>query len=257
MSADQLMSPGFVGCPHWLSLRRACHGARPGADLRRSWQCMHRRWPCLQLVFEVGNAHSKSPGTGHGSACMGGGRTRSWRCQRMLERSEKLVVRKLSIMRRSWQCMHGWWPYLELALPTVGACCLEWWLYEGLILIAGAFPNPDSAGRRHGLRLQHYPRSPIRSATALAVSGRQRRLSPPSGLLRGQDGALAGALSRAHLQQSPQSTARSPCLWRCNTERHALKQLKAWQLCSDWHALHLCEHARWKQESQKAGLCSE
>lgn len=46
---------------------------------------------------------------------------------------------------RSMQCLHGWWPYLKLALPTVGACCLEWWLYEGLILIAGWFPNADVA----------------------------------------------------------------------------------------------------------------
>ncbi|EIE25012.1 MATE efflux family protein [Coccomyxa subellipsoidea C-169] len=45
----------------------------------------------------------------------------------------------------SRQCLHGWWPYLKLALPTVGACCLEWWLYEGLILIAGWFPNADVA----------------------------------------------------------------------------------------------------------------
>jgi MATE family multidrug resistance protein len=48
-------------------------------------------------------------------------------------------------MRRSWQCFRGWGPYLGLALPTVGACCLEWWLYEGLILIAGCFPSADAA----------------------------------------------------------------------------------------------------------------
>ena len=46
---------------------------------------------------------------------------------------------------RSWQCFRGWGPYVSLALPTVGACCLEWWLYEGLILIAGCFPSADAA----------------------------------------------------------------------------------------------------------------
>ncbi|CAL8462043.1 g1574 [Coccomyxa elongata] len=49
------------------------------------------------------------------------------------------------------QCLHGWWPYLKLALPTVGACCLEWWLYEGLILIAGWFPNADVAVAAMGI----------------------------------------------------------------------------------------------------------
>ena len=43
------------------------------------------------------------------------------------------------------KCFHGWWSYLKLALPSVGACCLEWWLYEGLILMAGWFPNADVA----------------------------------------------------------------------------------------------------------------
>ena len=28
--------------------------------------------------------------------------------------------------RRSMKCFHGWWSYLKLALPSVGACCLEW-----------------------------------------------------------------------------------------------------------------------------------
>ena len=46
---------------------------------------------------------------------------------------------------RSVRCFHGWWSYLKLALPSVGACCLEWWLYEGLILMAGWFPNADVA----------------------------------------------------------------------------------------------------------------
>ena len=46
---------------------------------------------------------------------------------------------------RSVKCFHGWWSYLKLALPSVGACCLEWWLYEGLILMAGWFPNADVA----------------------------------------------------------------------------------------------------------------
>ncbi|CAK0783734.1 hypothetical protein CVIRNUC_006933 [Coccomyxa viridis] len=45
----------------------------------------------------------------------------------------------------SVKCFHGWWSYLKLALPSVGACCLEWWLYEGLILMAGWFPNADVA----------------------------------------------------------------------------------------------------------------
>lgn len=48
-------------------------------------------------------------------------------------------------MPKSVKCFHGWWSYLKLALPSVGACCLEWWLYEGLILIAGWFPNADVA----------------------------------------------------------------------------------------------------------------
>ena len=80
-------------------------------------------------------------------------------------------------MRRSLKCFHGWWSYLKLALPSVGACCLEWcafspefspacrtpfarhcqvtctlmcapccrWLYEGLILMAGWFPSADVA----------------------------------------------------------------------------------------------------------------
>ncbi len=52
---------------------------------------------------------------------------------------------------RTTQCLHGWWPYLQLALPTVGACCLEWWLYEGLILIAGWFPNADAAVAAMGI----------------------------------------------------------------------------------------------------------
>lgn len=46
---------------------------------------------------------------------------------------------------RSKKCFQGWWSYLKLALPSVGACCLEWWLYEGLILMAGWFPNADVA----------------------------------------------------------------------------------------------------------------
>jgi MATE family multidrug resistance protein len=33
----------------------------------------------------------------------------------------------------------------------VGACCLEWWLYEGLILIAGWFPNADAAVAAMGI----------------------------------------------------------------------------------------------------------
>jgi len=46
---------------------------------------------------------------------------------------------------RSMKCFHGWWSYLKLALPSVGACCLEWWLYEGLILMAGWLPNAHVA----------------------------------------------------------------------------------------------------------------
>ena len=54
-------------------------------------------------------------------------------------------VGSIWLARRSSKCFQGWWSYLKLALPSVGACCLEWWLYEGLILMAGWFPNADVA----------------------------------------------------------------------------------------------------------------
>ena len=46
---------------------------------------------------------------------------------------------------RSWSALQGWGSYLQLALPSMGACCLEWWLYEGLIIIAGTLPDADIA----------------------------------------------------------------------------------------------------------------
>ena len=35
------------------------------------------------------------------------------------------------LLRRSMKCFHGWWSYLQLALPSVGACCLEWVAVRG------------------------------------------------------------------------------------------------------------------------------
>eukprot|EP00884_Botryococcus_braunii_P010471 jgi/Botrbrau1/19425/Bobra.0338s0051.1 len=45
----------------------------------------------------------------------------------------------------SWDSVTGWGPLLKLALPSIGVVCLEWWLYEGLVLVAGWMPEPSVA----------------------------------------------------------------------------------------------------------------
>lgn len=46
---------------------------------------------------------------------------------------------------RTWRSARGWRAYLASALPCVGASCLEWWAYEGIILLAGWLPSPAAA----------------------------------------------------------------------------------------------------------------
>ena len=46
---------------------------------------------------------------------------------------------------RTWRSVRGWREYLASALPCVGASCLEWWAYEGIILLAGWLPSPSAA----------------------------------------------------------------------------------------------------------------
>ncbi|KAK9801885.1 hypothetical protein WJX73_007196 [Symbiochloris irregularis] len=45
----------------------------------------------------------------------------------------------------SWNSFQEWGGYLKLALPSMAATSLEWWLYEGLILLAGVLPDAEIA----------------------------------------------------------------------------------------------------------------
>ncbi|KXZ53173.1 hypothetical protein GPECTOR_7g1065 [Gonium pectorale] len=41
----------------------------------------------------------------------------------------------------SSQALTGWGGYLKIALPSAAAICLDWWTYEGVVLIAGVLPD--------------------------------------------------------------------------------------------------------------------
>lgn len=43
----------------------------------------------------------------------------------------------------SKEALSGWGQYLGLALPSCGMVCLEWWIFEAVILLAGRLPDPE------------------------------------------------------------------------------------------------------------------
>lgn len=42
----------------------------------------------------------------------------------------------------SKEAMHDTWSFLKLAIPSGSMICLEWWLLEMVVLLAGLLPNP-------------------------------------------------------------------------------------------------------------------
>ncbi|GLI61472.1 hypothetical protein VaNZ11_003869 [Volvox africanus] len=47
---------------------------------------------------------------------------------------------------RTWngfttQAFRGWAEYMQIALPSAAAICLDWWTYEAVVLIAGTLPD--------------------------------------------------------------------------------------------------------------------
>ncbi|EFJ42525.1 hypothetical protein VOLCADRAFT_66930 [Volvox carteri f. nagariensis] len=47
---------------------------------------------------------------------------------------------------RTWggfrkQAFQGWGEYMRIALPSAAAICLDWWVYEAAVIIAGALPD--------------------------------------------------------------------------------------------------------------------
>ncbi|GIL54337.1 hypothetical protein Vafri_9903 [Volvox africanus] len=41
----------------------------------------------------------------------------------------------------STQAFRGWGEYMQIALPSAAAICLDWWTYEAVVLIAGTLPD--------------------------------------------------------------------------------------------------------------------
>jgi MATE family multidrug resistance protein len=37
----------------------------------------------------------------------------------------------------SWDCLQGWGEYFSFGLPAVAMVCLEWWVWEIIIMMAG------------------------------------------------------------------------------------------------------------------------
>lgn len=43
----------------------------------------------------------------------------------------------------SWECFSGWGTYLRIALPSSIMVCMEWWVVEVVIILAGLLPEPS------------------------------------------------------------------------------------------------------------------
>ncbi|KAL6977658.1 Protein DETOXIFICATION 49 [Sarracenia purpurea var. burkii] len=54
----------------------------------------------------------------------------------------------------SMECLRGWKPLLNLAIPSCISVCLEWWWYEIMILLCGLLINPRSTVASMGILIQ-------------------------------------------------------------------------------------------------------
>ncbi|CAN1156775.1 Protein DETOXIFICATION 48 [Linum perenne] len=63
------------------------------------------------------------------------------------------------VYKDSWvqpgiDCLRGWGPLMQLAIPTCISVCLEWWWYELMIILCGLLPNPKSTVASMGILIQ-------------------------------------------------------------------------------------------------------
>ncbi|CAN0921929.1 Protein DETOXIFICATION 48 [Linum grandiflorum] len=63
------------------------------------------------------------------------------------------------VYKESWvqpgiECLKGWGPLMQLAVPTCVSVCLEWWWYELMIILCGLLPNPKSTVASMGILIQ-------------------------------------------------------------------------------------------------------
>ncbi|XP_034710437.1 protein DETOXIFICATION 49 [Vitis riparia] len=54
----------------------------------------------------------------------------------------------------SMECLRGWKPLLNLAVPSCISVCLEWWWYEIMILLCGLLLNPRATVASMGILIQ-------------------------------------------------------------------------------------------------------
>ncbi|KAJ8767683.1 hypothetical protein K2173_018241 [Erythroxylum novogranatense] len=54
----------------------------------------------------------------------------------------------------SLECLKGWKPLLDLAVPSCISVCLEWWWYEFMILLCGLLINPRATVASMGVLIQ-------------------------------------------------------------------------------------------------------
>ena len=152
---------------------------------------------------------------------------------------------------RSVRCFHGWWSYLKLALPSVGACCLEWWLYEGLILMAGWFPNADVAVAAMGVG---FNTTALTYTISLGVGGMPAHAARSSC----QEGFAAASAPAALIIQGPdadgQGSPQGSCnlhvwwsfsqLWSCYAGVAGSGAATGWALDAQAGAAECCTHQR-------------